>query len=211
MFWRILLAVLLIGPGLPAQDARSFRSLSRGEPGCPRPDSAGGGAHRSIDDRPMMDATSEATYPKGQRKQAAAFGVTDVKNVLQTLGDQKGRIVVIGLWSTRCEPSKMMLQEFRSFQKQVAANPKFKVTFWPVHFEPWSEVLGFLRTKPDLYAGVEVQRLGLGEHGISQLVDELNVLPTMFIIDKDGGIAAIWAGYREGQLLKRINKILAEG
>jgi hypothetical protein len=210
MLWRILLAVLLIGPGLSAQDARSYRSLSRGEPGCPRPDSGGGGAHRSIDDRPLLDTTSDALFAKGQRRQAATFGVTDVNNVLQTVGDQKGRILLIGFWSTRCDPAKMMLQEFRNFQKQVAGNPKFKVTFWPVHFEPWSEVLGFLRTKPDLYSGVEVQRLGLGEHGLTQLVEDLNTLPTLVLIDKEGGIAAVWAGYREGQILKRVNQLLAE-
>ena len=102
-----------------------------------------------------------------------------------------------------------MLQEFRNFQKQVKER-HMKIVLWPVHFEPWPEVLGFLRAKQQYFDGVQVNRLGLGEHGLSQLADELDILPTVFLVDKDGGLAATWTGYQENQLLAQINRLLLE-
>jgi len=81
---------------------------------------------------------------------------------------------------------------------------------WPAHFQPWPEVLGFLRTKQQHFEGVQVKRLGIGDHGLSQLADTIDALPTVFLIDKNGGIAAAWSGYHEGLLLTRINRLLAE-
>ncbi|HJW73531.1 MAG TPA: hypothetical protein VJ486_11935 [Geothrix sp.] len=207
---RCLILALLAGMlGLSAQDARSFKELSLGTNGCPRTNEGASGAHRLSGARPMMDVLGTELFAKGARRQAQAFGVLDKEGLLQTLGSQKGSIVAIGFWSTRCEPSMKMLQEFRNFQKQTA-NRKMNLVFWPVHFEPWPEVLSFLRTKNQYFDGVEVKRLGIGEHGLSQITDTLNVLPTVFLFDKEGGLAATWTGYQENLLLTRINKLLAE-
>jgi len=102
-----------------------------------------------------------------------------------------------------------MLQEFRNFQKQ-AAQSQMGLVLWPVHFEPWPVVLNFLRAKRAYFDGVEVVRLGLGEHGLSNLVNELDSLPTVFLIDKEGGLAAMWSGYQENLLLSRVNRLLGE-
>lgn len=204
--WSILLFVC---GALAAQDARAFKELSQGSAGCPRVNDAASAAHRQPGARPMKDAAADEVIAKGARRSAAAFGVTDSDGRLQTVGAQEGRIVAVGFWSTRCEPSMKMLQEFRNFQKQ-AAERGMKIVLWPVHFEPWPEVLGFLRTKQRFFEGVEVKRLGLGEHGLSQLVDALDSLPTVFLIDKEGRIASTWSGYHDGLLLARINRLLLE-
>ena len=209
MLRPVLLAALSFCLGLNAQDARSFQELSQGTPGCPRVDSASAGAHRQPGARPLKESISNEFVAKGARKPATEFGITNPDGTLQTLGSLKGQIVVVGFWSTKCNPSLLMLQEFRNFQKQTAER-KMNLVFWPVHFETWPEALGFLRTKKAQLEGVEVKRLGIGEHGLSQLVDVLEVLPTVFIIDKAGGIATSWTGYQEGALLKRVNQMLAE-
>ncbi|MDP1831631.1 MAG: hypothetical protein Q8K67_06205 [Geothrix sp.] len=157
----------------------------------------------------MQNVLSDEVVAKGARKLAAAFGVINLDGSLQLVGEQKGRIVIIGFWSTRCGPSQKMLQEFRHFQKQ-AAEKKMNLVFWPVHFEPWPEVLGFLRGKKAFFEGVEVKHIGNGEHGLSQLVDVLDALPTIFLIDKEGGIAATWSGHVDGILYARVNRLLAE-
>jgi thiol-disulfide isomerase/thioredoxin len=156
-----------------------------------------------------VDSLSDEIVAKGSRVKALQFGVTDLKGELQTVEKQKGRIVVVGFWSTRCDPSMQMLQEFRDFQAQ-AASKGMNLVFWPVHFEPWPEVLSFLRTKKKFFEGVEVVRLGLGEHGLSNLTDVLSVLPTVFLIDKEGGIAASWTGFQENLVHSRINRLIAE-
>ena len=206
---RSALVLSCLCVGLAAQDARLFRELSRGEPGCPRTNDAAAGAHRQAAARPLMDAASDAVFAKGTRKSASAFGVLDMDGNLQTVAQMKGSIVAIGFWSTRCEASMRMLQEFRNFQQQAAAN-RMKIVLWPVHFEPWPEVMGFLRTKKQYFDGVQVKRLGLGEHGLSILTNELDALPTIFLVDKDGNVASAWSGYHENLLLQRINRLLIE-
>ncbi|MCE1205522.1 MAG: TlpA family protein disulfide reductase [Holophagaceae bacterium] len=206
---RGLIATLTIGVALAAQDARSFKELSLGSPGCPRVNDTSVGAHRAAGARPLKDAAVDEVIAKGSRRNVAAFGATDLNGQLKTLADLKGRIVVVGFWSTRCEPSMKMLQEFRNFQQQVI-QLRLNLTLWPVHFEPWPEVMSFLRTKKTYFDGVEVMRLGLGEHGLSNLVNELDSLPTVFLIDKEGGLAAMWSGYQENLLLSRVNRLLAE-
>ncbi len=209
MLRSVLITALSFCLELTAQDARSFRNLSQGAAGCPRGNDAAAGAHREPEARPLKDAASDDIIARGIRRSAAAFGVTDLEGKLRTIGEQKGSIVVIGFWSTRCEPSWKMLQEFRSYQKQ-AAERDMKLVFWPVHFEPWPEVLAFLRTRRQYIEGVDVKRLGLGEHGLSQLVNELDALPTVFLIDKEGGIAATWSGFQENLMFSRVNRILSE-
>jgi len=206
---RGLITTLSIGAALAAQDARSFKELSPGSPGCPRVNDTSVGAHRPAGARPLKDAAVDEVIAKGARRKIASFGVTDLNGHLKTLADFKGRIVVIGFWSTRCEPSMKMLQEFRNFQQQVT-QLRLNLSLWPVHFEPWPEVMSFLRTKKNYFDGVEVVRLGLGEHGLSNLVNELDSLPTVFLIDKEGGLAAMWSGYQENLLLSRVNRLLAE-
>lgn len=202
------LAPFFLCLGLLAQDARSFHELSRGSAGCPRVNDAVA-AHQQPDARPLKDAASDEIVAKGARKSAAAFGVLDQEGRLQTVAELKGNIIAIGFWSTRCEPSMKMLQEFRNFQKQAAMSG-MKLVLWPVHFESWPEVLGFLREKNQYFDGVQVKRVGLGAHGLSQLADELDSLPTVFLIDKDGGITASWSGFHENLLLQRINRLLVE-
>ena len=194
--------------GLAAQDVRSFKELSKGSAGCPKANDGSSGAHRQPHARPLMNTLSDEIVAKGARRKVPMFGVTDLNGELQTVGSQAGRIVVVGFWSTRCEPSMKMLQEFRNYQKQVAGRG-LKLVLWPVHFEPWPEVLSFLRTKNQYFDGVEVMRLGLGEHGLGQLVDELDTLPTLFLIDKEGGIAATWTGFQENLLFSRINRLMS--
>ena len=205
----LMSAVLCLDSGLAAQDARAFKELSKGSPGCPRVNDTSVGAHRQAGARPMKDAASDEIVARGARRSAAAFGVTDQEGRLATVAEQRGSIVIVGFWSTRCEPSMRMLQEFRNFQKQAAVRG-MKLVLWPVHFEPWSEVNGFLRTKAAYFEGVQVKRLGLGDHGLSQLINELDSLPTVFVIDKEGNIASFWTGYHENLLLARINGLLRE-
>jgi thiol-disulfide isomerase/thioredoxin len=158
---------------------------------------------------PLKSVVNDEFFAKGTRRQVPGFGVTNAENLLQTINDQKNSIVAVGFWSTKCEPSLKMLQEFRNFQKQ-AAEHQMKLILWPVHFQPWPEVLHFLRLQQQHFEGAEVKRLGLGEHGLSQLFDELEVLPTVVLIDREGGIAAKWTGYQEGLLLTRINRLIVE-
>ncbi len=200
---------LCLCAGLAAQDVRSFRELSQGAPGCPRVNDGAVAAHRQAGARPLMDAASDEMIAKGARHSAAAFGVLDIDGTLQTIAQMKGNIVAVGFWSTRCEPSMKMLQEFRNFQQQTSAKG-MKIILWPVHFEPWPEVMGFLRVKKQYFEGVQVKRLGLGEHGLSVLTNELDSLPTVFLIDKEGNVAATWSGYHENLLLQRINRLLVE-
>lgn len=203
------LLLLCLGATLAAQDSRLFNQLSLGEPGCPRVNDSEVAAHGRVGTRPLKDAASDQIFAKGTRRSAAGFGVLDIDGKLQTVADMKGNILAVGFWSTRCVPSMRALQEFRDFQQQASAH-HMKLVLWPVHFEPWPEVMGFLRERKQYFEGVQVKRLGLGEHGLSNLTNELDSLPTIFLIDKEGNIAAVWSGYHPDLLLQRLNGLIAE-
>jgi hypothetical protein len=189
------------------QTAKSFANLSAMEPSCPKKGASA--AHVGPLNQPLADTDKESVFPKDQRRSVAAFGVYDLEGKLTKVGDLKGKIVVVGVWSTMCGPSQTELQELKGFQTQ-AAEKHFPVVVLPVHIEAWPEVLSFLRRKAPLFEGIQVWRAGLGENGLDNFQPELSALPSTFIIDKEGRLAASWGGFYQGRLLTHINAILNE-
>ncbi len=49
--------------------------------------------------------------PVGQRKAVAGFAAYDAKGKGTTVASLKGKVVLVGLWSLRCDPSSRMLTE----------------------------------------------------------------------------------------------------
>ncbi|HJW08120.1 MAG TPA: TlpA disulfide reductase family protein [Holophagaceae bacterium] len=206
MFPLLLLAAS--GSALPAQQtAKSFANLSTSEPSCPKKGASA--AHVGPLNQPLADPDKEMTYSKDQRRSVVDFGVYDVEGKLTKVADLKGRLVVIGIWSTQCYPSQLELQELQGFQTQ-AAEKHYPVSVLPVHIETWPEVLSYLRRKSNKVEGVQVWRAGLGANGLNIFAPELSALPTTYIIDREGRLAASWAGYYPGRLLTHINRLLNE-
>ncbi|HEY3270983.1 MAG TPA: redoxin domain-containing protein, partial [Geothrix sp.] len=53
-------------------------------------------------------------FPQAERKDVSAFAAYDEKSKGTSIASLKGKVVLVGLWSTHCDPSAKMLMEFSS-------------------------------------------------------------------------------------------------
>ncbi len=147
--------------------------------------------------------------PLGHRPSAAAFSFTDKSGKTRSVGDLKGKIVIIGFWTTACDASCRELMEMADLQPKGG---KFGFEVIPVNFDPerWAKVMPFLQKNPDFFKNTQVYLPGVGEHGPSVLSKVIPALPAVFIVDREGNLAYAGAGYEPNALVAALSRVLKE-
>jgi len=201
-----LLAIFLFSTAF-GQNSKKFLPNKYGDI-CPLWNSFSVGSARYIEFKNSPN-TLPNIIPEKDRRSCSNFGASDFNGEVTTIDNCKGNIVVIGFWGTECNPSTKMLEEFRNAQDQVKAS-QLKVIFWPVHFEIWPVVNSFTIKNKNHLGDLKVKKIGVGNNGLSNLVDTLDGLPTIFIVDKHGRISTTWSGFREQLLFNQLNKLIHE-
>lgn len=155
----------------------------------------------------LQASDDSGLIPKGQRKDASAFGFSDGKKK-GTLADYRGKVVVVDFWTTWCPPCRESLPELAHLQRQEARAP---IAIIPVNRdeEGWSIVTPFLSKNSKVLEGFRVFMAGTGTNGIS-ILGEVKAFPTTYLIDAEGKVAWRWSGYGEGLLLERLKMLLRE-
>jgi hypothetical protein len=161
-------------------------------------------AHSVVGTRSLNDAPPLIEYPKENRPDISSFGVLDVEGKLQTISQNKGKIIVICFWTPSCDGSLRALQSMRFYQ---AEEKRGDFLVWPVHNEGWPYVLSFTRRKKDKFEGIRIFRSAIGENGMHVLGDKITALPMIYIVDRNGRLAASFSGYRQTLLSELLNKI----
>jgi len=128
-----------------------------------------------------------AVKPEKDRKKAPDFELKDTMGKSVKLSDYKGKVVLLNFWATWCGPCKIEIPWFVEFE-QKHKDHGFSVLGVSMDEEGWEIVKPYLERSKVNY------RVLLGNDTVAQMYGGVDSLPTSFMIDKEGRIAAVHVG-----------------
>src|SRR5450631_1930777 len=121
---------------------------------------------------------------EGARKAAPEFALKDANGTTVKLSDYKGKVVVLDFWATWCGPCKVEIPWFMEFERKNK-DRGFAVLGVATDDDGWAAVKPFMQEHSMNY------RVVLGDDKTADQFGGVDALPTTFLIDRDGRIAAI--------------------
>jgi cytochrome c biogenesis protein CcmG/thiol:disulfide interchange protein DsbE len=128
-----------------------------------------------------------APKAESNRKAAPPFTLKDADGKTVSLADYKGKVVLLNFWATWCGPCKIEIPWFIAFEQKYK-DKGFSVVGVSMDEEGWNVV------KPYLAAEKINYRVLLGDDIVGAKYGGVDSLPTTFVIDRDGRIAATHIG-----------------
>jgi cytochrome c biogenesis protein CcmG/thiol:disulfide interchange protein DsbE len=125
--------------------------------------------------------------PLAERQAAPTFELKDVNGANATLADYKDKVVLVNFWATWCVPCRAEIPWFQEFDKKYK-DQGFSVLGVSMDEEGWNIVKPYLEERKISY------RIVLGDEHVSTMYGGIDALPTTFLIDRQGKIAAIHTG-----------------
>jgi cytochrome c biogenesis protein CcmG/thiol:disulfide interchange protein DsbE len=122
-----------------------------------------------------------------QRKKAPDFALKDSSGKLVHLADFKGKVVLLDFWATWCGPCKIEIPWFMEFQEKYRSRG-FEVVGVSMDDDGWKAITPYVTQKKMNY------RVVLGDDKTADQYGGLEALPTTFVIDRNGRIAAAHVG-----------------
>ncbi len=130
---------------------------------------------------------SPSVKPAGERNTAPDFTLKDADGRSVSLSDYKGRVVLLNFWATWCGPCKIEIPWFVEFERRHK-DKGFAVLGVSMDEDGWDVVRPFV-------AGIGVNyRILLGTEMMAEQYGGVAALPTSFLIDREGRIAATHVG-----------------
>ena len=204
---KFLVVLLLLGISLSAQER--YVMWGKNTDFCPKVDQRGASPFQNRGE--VTWTTGTKFIPVGQRMDVSQFTVTDESGKSYTIKEQAGKPVIVGLWSTHCEPSLFLLGEMAQLYGRTA---KFGFEVFPANYdrEGWRTIIPFLKQQrmQAALAGVKVFLPELGRNGVNVFMDVVPVLPTFFIVDRHGRLAVESFGFKAGELSKWLKVVINE-
>jgi len=151
--------------------------------------------------------TAKAASPKEEkgRKQAPDFTLKDANGATVHLSDYKGKGVLLYFWATWCGPCKVEIPWFMEFEQQFK-DRGFAVLGVSMDEDGWTLVKPYIEKQKINY------RILLGNDQVGDAYGGVESLPTTFVIDRDGRIAAKHEGIEpsngKDELRDEINRLL---
>ena len=128
-----------------------------------------------------------AVKPDQDRKSAPDFTLKDADGRPVHLSDYRGKVVLLDFWATWCGPCAMEIPWFMDLERRNKDHG-FAVLGVSMDDEGWDAVKPFVAK-----LGVNYRVL-LGNDLTAQLYGGVDALPTTFLIDREGRIAAVHVG-----------------
>ena len=131
--------------------------------------------------------SAAAVKPDKDRKPAPEFALKDADGRTVHLEDYKGKVVLLDFFATWCGPCKIEIPWFMELERKNK-DKGFSVLGVSMDDEGWEVVKPFL-------ADLEVNyRVVIGNDATAQIYGGVDALPTTFLIDRNGRIAAVHVG-----------------
>jgi cytochrome c biogenesis protein CcmG/thiol:disulfide interchange protein DsbE len=121
------------------------------------------------------------------RKPAPNFSLKDADGRIVQLSDFRGKVVLLNFWATWCDPCRIEIPWFVEFERQHKGQG-FAVVGVSMDEDGWQAVKPFISETGINY------RILLGDDKIAELYGGIDSLPTSFVIDREGRIAAVHVG-----------------
>ena len=125
--------------------------------------------------------------PDKDRKPAPDFALKDADGKVVHLSDYKGKVVLLDFWATWCGPCKIEIPWFMEMQRKNK-DKGFEVLGVAMDDEGWEVVKPFVTKMAVNY------RMVIGNDTTAQAYGGVDALPTTFLIDRAGKIAAVHVG-----------------
>ncbi len=122
-----------------------------------------------------------------ERKPAPEFALKDANGHTVHLSDYKGKVILLDFWATWCGPCKVEIPWFKDFERENK-DKGFAVLGVSMDQDGWDVVKPFAHQLDINY------RIVMGDDSIAALYDGVEALPTTFLIDREGRIAAVHVG-----------------
>lgn len=122
-----------------------------------------------------------------KRNLAADFALRDIDGKVVRLSDYRGKVVLLDFWATWCGPCKIEIPWFIELERKHK-DKGFAVIGISMDEEGWDVVKPFLSRMNVNY------RVVIGNDSTAQAYGGIEALPTTFLIDRDGKIAATHVG-----------------
>jgi len=136
---------------------------------------------------PVEEPLEVNIKPLAQRQMAPKFELKDANGATVTPAEYKGKVVLLNFWATWCVPCKAEIPWFQEFDKKFK-DRGFAVLGVSLDEEGWNVVKPYVEDRKIAY------RMVIGSEEVSTLYGGIDSLPTTFMIDKEGKIAAVHTG-----------------
>jgi peroxiredoxin len=147
-------------------------------------------------------SATAATKPDKTRKSAPEFELKDANGASVKLSAYHGKVVLLNFWATWCGPCQLEIPWFVEFEQQYKAQG-FEVVGVSMDDDGWTVVKQYITEKKVNY------RILLGNDSVTQLYGGVDSLPTTFMIDREGRIAAVHIGLAgKNEYLDEIKSLL---
>jgi peroxiredoxin len=125
--------------------------------------------------------------PDKDRHTAPDFALKDADGKTVHLSDYKGKVVLLDFWATWCGPCKIEIPWFMDIERKNK-DKGFEVLGVSMDDNGWEDVKPFLADLKVNY------RVVIGTDDTAKDFGGVDALPTTFLIDREGKIAAIHVG-----------------
>ncbi len=125
--------------------------------------------------------------PHQDRRPAPEFALKDADGKTVHLEDYKGKVLLLDFFATWCGPCKIEIPWFMEMERKNK-DKGFSVLGVSMDDEGWEVVKPFLAN-----LGVNY-RVVIGNDATAQIYGGVDALPTTFLIDRNGKIAAVHIG-----------------
>ncbi|MCZ2156627.1 MAG: TlpA family protein disulfide reductase [Bryobacterales bacterium] len=129
------------------------------------------------------------------RNEAADFALEDSNGQKLTLSSLRGKVVLLNFWATWCGPCRIEIPWFIEMEREFK-DQGFAVVGVSMDQDGWSAVKPFMEEMKINY------RVVLGTEEAAQLYGGVEALPTSYILDRNGKVAAVHMGIVRRQVFE---------